>query len=111
MVRTGPCSPALITNENPNETGRGITVKEDIDSISPIHSQSTGFDTDLVKTMRDIRNLLNTFCHHVDLRIVLVMRLHEGEMSLRATPNTTSRILNPSLLSHGRPWKGTLRRE
>ncbi|RSM12705.1 hypothetical protein CDV31_006172 [Fusarium ambrosium] len=81
VLRTVPKSP---TQENPIETGRGLTFKDDIDSLSPISSQSTGLERGFVNQFTNVWNLPEPFYHHVGPRIVFVMRLHEGEMGLRA---------------------------
>lgn len=84
VLRAVPQSPIPNTNENPIETGRGIAFKDDINSLPPISSQSTGLEKKLINTATDIWNLPEPSYYHVGPRIVFVMRLHEGQMSLRA---------------------------
>ncbi|KAI8667018.1 Lipase-3 domain-containing protein [Fusarium sp. Ph1] len=84
VVRKVPHLPAPNMKNNPTETGRGMTVKDEIESLSPISSQSTGLEKELINTTTNIWTLPEPSYHHVGPRTVFVMRLHEGEMSLRA---------------------------
>ncbi|KAI8717523.1 Lipase-3 domain-containing protein [Fusarium sp. LHS14.1] len=84
VLRTVPLPPVPSTNETPSETDRGITVKDEIDSLSPVSTQSTGLEKKLINTATNVWNPPEPSYHHVGPRIVFVMRLHEGTMSLRA---------------------------
>lgn len=95
MLRTAPHPPTPNTNETPLETGRGITSKDDMDPLSPISTQPTGLEKKLINTATNVWNLPEPSYHHVGPRIVFVMRLHEGEMGLRAVqvPSTEFQTL------------------
>lgn len=84
VVRTVRQPAPLNTNENAIDTDHWIAVKDEIDSLSPISSKSTGLERGFVHQFTNVWNLPEPFYHHVGPRIVFVMRLHEGEMCLRA---------------------------
>lgn len=84
VLRTAPHAPAPNTNGIPIEIGHRITINGETYSVSPISSQSTELEKGLNNTVTNVWNLPEPSYHHVGPRIVFVMRLHEGEMSLRA---------------------------
>lgn len=95
VLRTVPLPPTSSTKDDAIDTSHGITSKDKIDSLWPISTQSTGLEKKLINTATNVWNLPEPSYHHVGPRIVFVMRLHEGEMSLRAVqvPSTEFQTL------------------
>ncbi|RSL65182.1 hypothetical protein CEP54_004390 [Fusarium duplospermum] len=77
-----PSTPSA--KENPIDTDRWVAVKDEVDSLSSMSSLSTGLKSGFDNQVTNVWNLPEPFYHHVGPRIVFVMRLHEGEMGLRA---------------------------